>query len=81
MECNDPQRRNTKHSERNLPQGHYDHGLTGIETGPTLQEAGDYPPEPWHGHLTKTNPSYSSSSYRVVNTLHLGYRNQSVNAV
>jgi hypothetical protein len=40
--------------------------------------AGDTPPERWHGHLKK---NYSHSSYRAVNTLHLGYKNESVNAL
>ena len=44
--------------------------------------AGDKPPELRHGHLkTKTNLNYSPRPYRAVNTLHLGLKNESVNAL
>ena len=58
----------------------------GIEIWPLLWEAGDCPPETLQARLLKTEINltyvrvYRLSSYRAVNTHHLGYKNQSLNA-
>jgi len=74
----------SKHSEKTLPQCHRSHHRShkdwpGIETGPRGWQAGAMP----QPKKNNTNPHtiQSVSSYRAVNTLRLGYRNESLNSL